>query len=70
MLAGFKKLTKADVFNKLIKHILSPLDGLRCCAPADDFIIGQRYAYADRLELSPPFNRRIDFDIEKKYPLE
>ena len=40
-----------DVLNKLVKHILSSLDELRCCKPADDFIIGQRYAYADCLEL-------------------
>lgn len=59
-----------DVLNKLVKHILSSLDELRCCKPADDFIIGQRYAYADCLELLQSFNRCIDFDIEKRYPLE
>lgn len=61
---------KPDVLNKLVKHILSSLDELRCCKPADDFIIGQRYAYADCLELLQSFSRCIDFDIEKRYPLE
>lgn len=61
---------KPDILNKLVKHILSSLDELRCCKPADDFIIGQRYAYADCLELLQSFCRSIDFDIEKRYPLE
>ncbi len=59
-----------DVLNKLVKHILSSLDELRCCKPADDFVIGQRYAYADCLELLQSFSLCIDFDIEKCYPLE
>lgn len=61
---------KPDVLNKLVKHILSSLDELRRCKPADDFIIGQRYAYADCLELLQALCCCIDFDIEKRYPLE
>ena len=61
---------KPDILNKLVKHILSSLDELRCCKPADDFVIGQRYAYADCLELLQSFSLCIDFDIEKCYPLE
>lgn len=59
-----------DVLNKLVKHILSSLDELQCRNPADDFIIGQRYAYVDCLELLQLFTRCFDFDIEKRYPLE
>lgn len=65
-----QSLKKNDVLSKLVKHILSSLDELRRCKPADDFIIGQRYAYADCLELLQSFSRCIDFDIEKRYPLE
>lgn len=38
---GFKKLTKADILNKLVIHILSSIDELRCCNTADDFMIGK-----------------------------
>ena len=58
----------------LIDHILSSLDELKNGCPGDDFILGQKYAYVECLELlqrlASPSELHIDFAIEDKYPLE
>lgn len=63
-----------NILSLLVDHILSSLDELKSGNSGDDFILGQKYAYIECLELlqylSAPFALRVDFDIENKYPLE
>lgn len=57
----------------LIDHILSSLDELKNGCPGDDFILGQKYAYVECLELLQNLTNssalHIDFKIENKYPI-
>ena len=63
-----------DVLRTLAEHILSSLDELTAAALGGDFILGQKYAYVECLELlqrlASPSELHIDFVIEDKYPLE
>lgn len=63
-----------DVLRTLTEHILSSLDELTAAALEGDFILGQKYAYVECLELLQrlvvPSELHIDFVIEDKYPLE
>ena len=65
---------KNDVLRTLTEHILSSLDELTAGALEGDFILGQKYAYVECLELlqslADPSELHIDFVIEEKYPLE
>lgn len=65
---------KNDVLRALAEHILSSLDELTDAALEGDFILGQKYAYVECLELLQrlvvPSELHIDFVIEDKYPLE
>ena len=65
---------KNDVLRALAEHILSSLDELTDAALEGDFILGQKYAYVECLELlqsfADPSELHIDFAIEDKYPLK
>ena len=65
---------KNDVLRALAEHILSSLDELTDVPLGGDFILGQKYAYVECLELLQrlvvPSELHIDFAIEDKYPLE
>lgn len=65
---------KNDVLRALAEHILSSLDELTDAALEGDFILGQKYAYVECLELlqrlANPSELHIDFAIEDKYPLK
>lgn len=65
---------KNDVLRALVEHILSSLDELTDATLGGDFILGQKYAYVECLELlqrlASPSELHIDFVIEDKYPLE
>lgn len=65
---------KNDVLRALAEHILSSLDELTDVPLGGDFILGQKYAYVECLELlqylADPSELHIDFAIEDKYPLE
>mgnify|MGYP005785885017 FL=1 len=65
---------KNDVLRALAEHILSSLDELTDVPLGGDFILGQKYAYVECLELlqclASPSELHIDFVIEDKYPLE
>lgn len=63
-----------DVLRALVEHIVLSLDELSDAALGGDFILGQKYAYVECLELlqylAGPSELHIDFVIEEKYPLE
>lgn len=63
-----------NILSLLINHILSSLDELKSGYPGDDFVLGQKYAYVECLELlqslADSSALHIDFSIENKYPLE
>ena len=63
-----------DVLRTLVEHILSSLDELTDAARGGGFILGQKYAYVECLELLQslvvPSELHIDFVIEEKYPLD
>ncbi len=40
-----------NILSLLINHILSSLDELKSGYPGDDFVLGQKYAYVECLEL-------------------
>ena len=65
---------KNDVLRTLTEHILSSLDELTDVPLGGDFILDQKYAYVECLELlqslANPSELHIDFVIEEKYPLE
>ena len=63
-----------NILSLLTDHILSSLDELKSGCPGDDFVLGQKYAYVECLELLQSLTDssalHIDFTIENKYPLE
>lgn len=67
-----RKPTKT--LHSLIKYILFSLDELQSCDSDKNFILGQKYALVDCLEfLQESVNSsklKLDFDIEKIYPLD
>ena len=65
---------KNDVLRALAEHILSSLDELTDVPLGGDFILDQKYAYVECLELLQrlvvPSELHNDFAIEDKYPLD
>lgn len=62
-----------NILSSLVNHIFLTLDELESVYPSDDFILGQKYAYVECLELlqslADSSALHIDFVIENKYPL-
>ena len=60
--------------HKLISHILFSLDELQNCDSENNFILGQKYALVECLQilqtLTIPKTLILNFDIEKRYPLD
>ena len=67
-------LNPNKTLHKLIKHILFSLDELQNCDSSNNFIAGQKYALVECLQvlqtLITPKTLILNFDIEKRYPLD
>ena len=63
-----------NILLSLVDHILFSLNELQHDYLSDNFILGQKYAYVECLELlqnlADPSALHIEFVIENKYPLE
>lgn len=63
-----------NILLSLVDHILFSLNELQHDNLSDNFILGQKYAYVECLELlqnlAGPSALHIEFVIENKYPLE